>query len=306
MVQSSETLNDLMLAGVTRMAGDAASGPIIEVTSQGHHASFSLFGAHILNWRPAGQRPVLWLSDGSAFDQERAIRGGIPICWPWFAGHPDHPDWMAHGFARVTRWHLDHVRETDRGARLQFSLPIEDWHAPYWPHTSRPTVRYHVSDTLDVELETANADPHDIYIREALHSYFAVSSVAAVRITGLERSPFADKLIVDVNRQHCQAEGLPIVIEAEIDRIYGAIPDAIHLTDDRLARTIIVQQEGASNAIVWNPWIEKSARMGDMGDAGAYAGMVCIETGNVGADEIRLRPGERHRLLTRIAVRTAG
>lgn len=302
MAQSVDELEAMLVPGAMRLTGDAASGPLIDIATQGHHASISLFGAQVLHWRPAGQRPVLWLSDGAQFDQAAAIRGGIPICWPWFAGHPEHPDWMAHGFARKTHWHLDAALAVEAGVELQLSLPIEDWHAPFWPQMSRPQIKIMVSDTLTIELRTTNADPHDIIFSEALHSYFAVSDIEAVGIVGLEGSPFEDNLVVDQTLTSMAPEGGQIAINAEIDRIYWDIGECIELQDSRLGRRIALNHRDAANAVVWNPWIDKSTRMADMGPADAHRGMVCIETGNIGTRAIRLKPSETHTLKTTVSV----
>jgi glucose-6-phosphate 1-epimerase len=302
MAQSWDELSQLMITGATRISGDAESGPIIEIASSGHHASISLFGAQLLNWRPSGHAPVLWLSDGAIFDQQKAIRGGIPICWPWFADNSQQPTWPAHGFARTTTWQLDFAVATPNGINIQLSMPREDWHAPYWLHMSRPVVNISVSDSLDIELTTENIDPHSIEFEEALHTYLAVGKIDAVSILGFEKSPYIDK-ISEIDRN---AESLPehrsINVGREIDRIYRQIPDTVGLHDPSQARTLTLDYHAAENAIVWNPWIEKTKRLDDIGPPNAYRGFVCIETGNVSPDSMELQPGEAHTLRTMIRV----
>ena len=302
MVQAADELNQLIVSESMRISGDIASGPIIEVAHGGHHASISLFGAQVLHWRPAGHAPVLWLSDDAQFDQELPIRGGIPLCWPWFAGHPQHSDWPTHGFARTSRWYLDFATATPEEAILELSLPREDWHASFWPHMSRPVVKFLIGETLSIEFSIENTDPHEIVFTEAMHMYFAVGRIDDASIHGLETVPFVDKTAADSSRQVCDPEQRPLTIEGEVDRVYHDLVGPIDLHDGRLARTVRISYFNAENVIVWNPWIAKSARMGDMGSFDAYRGMVCVETGNVMSNLVRLGAGEIHTLATQIEV----
>jgi D-hexose-6-phosphate mutarotase len=298
MAQSWDELNQLMVSGATRISGDAESGPIIEIASDGHHASISLFGAQLLHWRPKGHAPVLWLSDGAIFNREKPIRGGIPICWPWFANHGTQPAWPAHGFARTTTWQLDFAVATPDGIDVQLSMPREPWHTPYWLHMSRPVVNFSISDTLDIELTTENVDPHGIEFEEALHTYLAVGKIDSVSILGFENSPYIDKVGTLHPNEVCLPEQEPIIIRRETDRIYRQLPDTIELHDQSQARTLELDYHAAENAIVWNPWIEKTKRLDDIGPPNAYRGFVCIETGNVSPDSMELLPGEAHTLTT--------
>lgn len=294
--QRLENIENLLGPGM-RLGGDAASGPIIEIDRDGHRGRISLFGGQVLEWQPAGHKPVLWLSQSAIFDQITAIRGGIPVCWPWFGTHETEADWPSHGFARTTVWPYEGADQTDPHVSY-LALPIREPQTTCWPHASRPNVTYQVGETLSIELVIMNIDPHPIEFSQALHTYFSVGDIEAISISGLENSPHIDKLS---GREEPPANA-PISIFAETDRIYRHLCGPIELRDLTLKRTITIEHDGATNVIVWNPWDEKSARLGDMGPPDAYRGMVCIETGNVAPDALSLEPGETHALKTKISV----
>ena len=296
-LQKREHIENLLGPGM-RLGGDEESGPIIEFDCDGHRGRISLFGGQVLEWQPAGHHPVLWLSEDAVFDGQTPIRGGIPVCWPWFGEHPLHDDFPSHGFARTTRWPYDGVGEAGSW-RNNLALPIWDPATIYWPHASRPHISYRLDAELSIEFDNMNLDPQPIEFSQALHTYFAVGDIETITISGLENCAFIDKLT-----GHAEpASQAPISIAAETDRIYRRPDGPIELRDPILKRTITIEHAGATSAVVWNPWIEKSARLDDIGPADAYRGMVCIETGNVMPDPVRLQPGEAHTLRTRISVR---
>lgn len=296
MAQARPDIEALLSPGI-RVGGDADTGPLIEVDHQGHRAQISLFGGQLLSWQPAGHDPVIWLSPGAVFDQSTPIRGGIPVCWPWFGGHASEADWPSHGFARTAIW--DVTPSEPDPTTVHLNLPGNPSDATYWPHTSRPSLTYRIGDELAIELTLENTDTAPVELSQALHTYFVVGDIAAVSITGLEACPFHDKL----TDRDAPAAQSPITFTAETDRIYRQLTGPIELRDPVLKRTITIAHAGATSVIVWNPWVEKSARLRDMGPPDAYRGMVCIETGNVAPDLLRLDPGETHALQTTISVR---
>lgn len=282
-----------------KVGGDADTGPLIDIDRDGHRGQISVFGGQLLSWQPAGHAPVLWCSPGAIFDQASPIRGGIPVCWPWFGAHATEADWPSHGFARTAAWDVTSSESASSLATASLGLPSKPADATYLPNASRPTITYRIGDELDIELILKNTDTAPIELSQALHTYFAVGDIEAISITGLESCAHHDKL-TDRDEPATQS---PIAFTAETDRIYRQLTGPIRLKDPVIGRTITITHAGATNVIVWNPWVEKSARLGDMGPADAYRGMVCIETGNVAPDLIRLNPGETHSLQTTISVR---
>lgn len=297
MTQSRDDLARRLIPGVT-LSGDTASGPILDIDHAGHRARVSLFGGHIFAWQPVGYDPVLWVSSGTQFNRQRSIRGGTPICWPWFAVHPSHPDWPMHGFVRSTDWHLDQAETRDGAVLITLTPPPAARDDAYFPHPIRPTLAFAIGETLTITLTQANTTEQPIEIGQALHTYFQIGDIAGITITGLEWNAFIDKLEIPKDGGHREPEGAPITVRSEIDRIYRDLAGPITLNDHKLARAIEILHDGATNAVVWNPWIDKTIDLGDMGTPDAYRTMMCIETGNVPPDALVLAPSKTHSLKT--------
>lgn len=291
-------MSDIDLPEGIVVTGNQTSGPILQIETPTCHARLSLRGGQVLAWQPTTNEPVLWLSDGALFEPDKAIRGGIPVCWPWFADHPNEPNKPLHGFARVRDWELSSATVRDGEAHLHLKMPLELQDSKLWPHASRPTLEVITGQALRITLAIDNTDPQPITISQALHSYFAVSDIAQVCITGLEGRYYYDKL---TNTGHHLQDGA-ISFEGEVDRIYRHGDGELLLRDPGLNRTIAVRQAGGESIIIWNPWIDKTRRLGDMGNEDAYRRMVCIETGSVADQALTLAPGQSHRLQTDISV----
>lgn len=283
--------------GVT-ISGTHSTGPILDIDTAACRARVSLRGGQILAWQPAGHQPVLWLSAGARFAPGSSIRGGIPICWPWFADHPTDAAKPSHGFARNRDWLLTSASLVDDGVRLCMRLPATPGDDELWPHSSRPSLEVCAGSSLRLKLDVANVDRHPLTFSQALHSYFSVAEIAQVSIDGLQGASYYDKLTATTHVQPAQA----ITFAGEVDRIYRHSTGIIRLRDPGLRREVAVQQQGGGSIIVWNPWLEKTQRLGDMGDDMAYRTMVCIETGSVAEQAVELNPGESRELITEISV----
>jgi glucose-6-phosphate 1-epimerase len=260
-----------------------------------------LQGAQVTAWQPPGERPVLFTSPNAVFAPGRAIRGGIPIIFPWF-GPNRHAAAPQHGFARTAIWHLDGV-ETAGSESLTLTLSLSDGDvgSQVWPEPFRVTYTVRFAQTLSLRLALQNRATHPIVFEQALHSYLAVSDIAAVGIAGLAGAIYIDK--TKAGRR--ERETAPLVtVGAETDRVYLDTPARCVIEDREWRRRIVIEKNGAASTVVWNPRAEKSAAMADLGDP-AWLGMVCIETGNIADDEVRLAAGGEHRMSTAISVETA-
>ena len=275
--------------------GEGAGGLMsVTLRSEWGESTVSLHGGHVLTYVPSGQKPVLWLSDHSRYEAGKAIRGGIPLIWPWFGPHKNSSDKPNHGFARTHTWHIHSTRIID-GTSPQVRLVMTDDALTHslWPQSFHLEVVVTLADSLKVDLEITNQDQVPFTFTGALHSYFDVSHIENIEIHGLEGSTYIDQLRPEA--QHVQ-EG-PITFSSETDHIYLDTPATCTLIDREYERVIIVEKSGSQSTVVWNPWIDKAARMSDFGDD-EYKRMVCIETANAGTDEITLNPGDRHILST--------
>ncbi|MGE3961422.1 MAG: D-hexose-6-phosphate mutarotase [Dehalococcoidia bacterium] len=251
-------------------------------------AEFFLHGAQVTRWRPSGHDDVLWLSPTTRYEVGRAIRGGIPLCFPWFGPHPTDPSAPAHGLARTRAWDVGSVRRWDDAIEVILATRIADWTCTLGATFGRE---------LAVTLSVTNAGSGAATFEAALHSYFAVDAIDRVAVTGLEASTYVDQAAGDVARA---ASGAPVRFTGEVDRIYDA-PDARVTIED--GRRIIEVEGGASRStVVWNPGPVKAAALADIGEA-EWRRFVCVETASVREGRVRLEPGASASLAVRVAVR---
>ena len=268
---------------------------MVEVANAQAGATIALQGAQVLGWVPLGQQPVIWLSGAARYASGKSIRGGIPLCWPWFGPHPSEADFPAHGFARTSLWEIVDTRALADGAtRIGLRLTHTDASRALWPHAAELECHISVGATLEIDLLTRNTGSAPIKIGQALHTYFAVSDVRQIRIEGLEGCHYLDK--VDGGRRKQQLG--PVTFVAETDRIYLDTAADCLIDDPGLARRIRIHKRGSRSTVVWNPWIEKAARLGDLG-ADGYLHMVCVESANAADDLVTIPPGAEHSLAVR-------
>jgi glucose-6-phosphate 1-epimerase len=273
------------------------------ISRDGVTGELFLQGAQVTAWRPSDGRAVLFTSPNSAFAPGRAIRGGVPIIFPWFGASRRTPTAPQHGFARTATWHLDGV-ETAGGGSLTLTLSLGDGDvgSPFWPERFRAIYTVTFAQTLSLRLAVQNRAMHPIVFEEALHNYFAISDIAEIAISGLARTTYIDK--TDATRRKMQTADL-VTITAETDRVYLDTPGRCVVEDGGWRRRIVVKKNGAASSVVWNPWAEKAAAMADLGDP-AWRGMVCVETGNIADNEVRLAADSEHQMSTAIVVAAAG
>jgi glucose-6-phosphate 1-epimerase len=240
----------------------------------------------------------LWASRHSYFTPGKAIRGGIPVCWPWFASHPADPGKPAHGFARTSQWSVLDSELTSEGAiRLRLGLTDATATRALWPHPFQLELRVTVGAALQVELLIRNPGDTTFTCTDALHSYFSVSDNTNVTITGLESTAYLDKVAGNQRRE----QSGPITISGETDRVYLDTSADCLIIDPGWQRQIRVAKQGSRTTVVWNPWAEKARQMADFG-AEEYRQMVCVETANAADEVITVPAGGEHGLQTTISI----
>jgi glucose-6-phosphate 1-epimerase len=266
--------------------------PVARIRNALASSDIALQGAHVLTWQPVGEEPVIWLSTQARFAPGKSIRGGIPVCWPWFGNHETEPDFPAHGFARTVMWEVASSETLADGAtRITFGLSQTDATRAQWPHACKASYTVTAGRQLTVELQTQNTGDHPFRITEALHTYFDIGDIGNLCITGLSRSVYLDKLeAFKPKRQHGEVE-----IVSEVDRVYVNTDAECVIEDRARQRYIRISKQGGRSTVVWNPWVEKSIQMGDMGENG-YRHMVCVESANANINFVNIVPGETHGL----------
>ncbi|NBC10581.1 MAG: D-hexose-6-phosphate mutarotase [Planctomycetes bacterium] len=259
------------------------------VTAPGGTGEVYLHGGHITAWQPTGYEPVIWMSREAVFAEGKAIRGGVPVCFPWFGPKADDPDAPAHGLVRTQAWQLAHSSADDKTVTLALRTTIDGWAVTL-------TAMFGPSLTMTLAFTNTGASPATA--EAALHTYFAVGDVRQAHISGLEHADYLDK--VEGGKTMNQGEE-SIRFAGETDRVYLNTDAPCDLHDPVLRRRITVGKTGSRATVVWNPWIDKSARLADFGDD-EWGRMCCIETAAVGEYAITLDPGATHELTATINV----
>lgn len=259
----------------------------IEITNDAACGKIAVQGAHLFHFARVGEEPLLWLSKTSDMEHGKHIRGGIPICWPSFG--MSNPELPQHGFARNRMFDLVNIVEIDsRTTQLIMELNDSKKSRKVWEYKFNLEIKITISDTLSIELKTTNLDHQKFNYTQALHTYFNISHIENISISGLEGKPFLDTL---TNKK--QVQDSEIRFNSEVDSVYQEVDKQIVLKDKN--KEIKINNEGSSSVVVWNPWIEKAKRMSGMQDE-AYKEFVCIESANAFEDCVFLESGESHTL----------
>ena len=253
-------------------------------------------GAQVLYYAPTGQPPVVWLSDQAEFRTGSSLRGGIPVCWPWFGQFDRNPeavramlapgaDAPAHGFVRALDWQEDGARVDGDAACLRLRLDLPAGHGG-WNHPAAVARDIRLGDALTLTLSTRNLGPDTLALSQALHTYFAVSDARDVAIEGLDGAAYVDTL----RGWSSQVQEGPLAIRGETDRIYTGLSGPIQIRDPGWRRSIQIHAAGSRSAVVWNPWVDKSLRLSQF-RPDAWRDMLCIETARVWDDVLEIAPG---------------
>ncbi len=264
--------------------------PVASLVNRHGACEVSLYGGHVLGYRPVGHGPALFVSERSFFEPGKPIRGGIPICWPWFGPSPDDTAKPMHGFARITQWGLRTTEYTSDVTELRLSLEDSELTRRLWPYAFELTLRVWLNERLNLELTTENRDTRPFTFTQAFHPYLLVRDILGVTVHGLDGATYTDRLA----RQPGKHEG-PLTIRAETDRLFTPPAPMAALHDAGLKRVLAMTYAGTTKLMVWNPWIDKARAMPDFGDD-EYTRMLCLEPANAEDAAVTLAPGERHAL----------
>lgn len=245
----------------------------------GASAKISPYGAHLLSWIPANGVERLFLSPKAEFRPGVAIRGGVPVIFPQFAGLGPLPK---HGFARTQVWEVAHLTSS----RAVFWLSESDSTRQVWPHRFLAEYTVRLEDTtLEMTLAVTNTDITPFQFTAALHTYLRVKDVRQAAVTGLSGLIYRDSANGEKESREISER---VTFPDEVDRIYLQTPSSLQLVAEN--RTLSIFAEGFPEAVVWNPGPEKSAQLADLEPDG-YLQFVCVEAASV-AVPIRLAPGE--------------
>jgi glucose-6-phosphate 1-epimerase len=273
--------------------------PRAVLTAGGSFAHVYLHGAHVALFQPEGAESVLFVSGSSIFRDGKAIRGGIPVIFPWFGDHKSNSSLPAHGFARNRAWTVTGTECIGDGSvKIRLELRDDEATRALWPHPFNTKLIVTLGKRLELNLEVSNTGKIAFEFEEALHSYFRVGDIRKTSLTGLEDVEYIDK--VDGRRLKKQGD-CSIEIEGETDRIYLDTTSTCVISDSFLKRKIHIEKSGSASTVVWNPWVEKSASLSDFGDD-EWQRMICVETCNVDRNAVTLAPGATHTMRVRFSL----
>jgi glucose-6-phosphate 1-epimerase len=271
--------------------------PKIRVTVPSASAEVCLHGAQITSWQPANAPEVLFLSEQSSWQEGRAIRGGIPVCFPWFRSKADDPAAPAHGLVRTKEWRLESVQIDGESVVVLCSTENDESTHRWWPYAFRLTHKLSIGESLRLELHVTNTGQTSFRFEEALHTYFRVSQAESVRISGLDRVTYLDNL--DGNRRKIQSGDL--ILTGMTDNAYIDVPGPAELIDPPWRRRIRTEKVNSATTIVWNPWQEGANSIADLGND-EWRQFACVEAGNILGSAIALAPGQEHSMQAIIGI----
>ncbi len=295
-----EQLNaEFGIADQLRFIAGKAGLPFVEIQNGKASALISAYAGQVLSFKPAGQsEDLLFLSDKAYYQQGKAIKGGVPICWPWFGPDPEGLGRPAHGFVRNRQWSVLES-ETTATAETKLVLGLQDTPETreIWPQAFALRLEITVGSSLSLALVTRNRGKQAFSITQALHTYFKVGDISRVEVLGLEDKAYLDK----VDDGNIKTQSGAVTIGGEVDRIYTGIAGDLVIDDPSLERRIRIAASGSATAVVWNPWAKISADMGDLEDQD-YQRLLCVETANAAEDIVSVTPAGDHRLQVNYSV----
>lgn len=289
-----DTLNARHALPNLHFRADPSGLVFAEIDSAHATATVCLQGAHLVTWRPKDQPvPVVWVSEAARYAPGKSIRGGVPVCWPWFGPHATESGFPAHGFARTVPWQVTRTEtQADGAIRLALALLQNEQTRAQFAHACRLELILTVGGSLQAELVTTNLDTEPLVIGEALHTYFQIGDIGQARVLGLEGCAYVDK--VEGGARKRQAG--PITFTGETDRVYVDTEARCIIEDPVLERRILIDKTGSRSTVVWTPWQDKADKMGDLGPNEGWHRMLCVESGNALDNVLTIAPGEAHAL----------
>jgi len=292
--------NDFIMAGTRQPPSKGAEdGGLskVRITSPAAVGEMYLHGAHVTSWKPRDGEEVLFVSSQSQWEHGHAIRGGVPICFPWFGDKVGDTSAPAHGFVRAKAWQLEAIVQDGDAVIVSMFTESDETTRKWWPAEFRLVYRATFGLSLSLELVLTNTGTTPLTFEEALHTYHRVGRVEKVRLQGLDTVRYLDK--TDSNREKTQRGD--IVVASETDRVYMGTRHEIELEDPSLHRRTQVTKENSLTTVVWNPWVQKARTLSDFGDD-EWTQMICIETSNVSNFAVDLGPGQQHKMRATVRV----
>ena len=296
-----EQLNrDFSIDGVVTFTKGKGDLPNVSIHSASCTATISLLGGQVLSFTPAGQQQnLMFVSDNAHYQNGKAIKGGAPICWPWFGSHAKDTRLPFHGFVRNRLWQVQSIKQTEQdNINITLVFDATDETRNIWPYEFRLVQVITLSDSLAIELQSHNTGAQSFELTQAIHTYFYVGDIQQTQVIGLDNKSYQDK----VENFAAKTQTGPVRFSGETDRIYQDVSYPLEIHDDALERKIIIESTGSSTAVVWNPWVDIAKTSADLGD-NDYKHFLCVETANAADEVILVESGQCSRLLARYKIK---
>lgn len=298
MLREIEALNaSFGLGNIARVVEGSGGLPKVQIHSAAAKGEIYLHGAQVTAWQPNGCDEVLFLSRQSRWEEGRAIRGGIPVCFPWFRGKADDPKAPAHGFARTRSWTLTAIAQAADAVVITLATESGEDTRRWWPHDVRLELRVAMGRQLGLVFTVTNTGLSTLQFEEALHTYHRVGDVTSVRVEGLDGATFLDNM--DGNRANVQRGD--VAMAGPTDNAYLDTLNRLIVIDPVLQRHIEIQKQNSSTTVVWNPWESGARALADLGDD-EWRQMACVEASNILSNTVTLAAGESHTMQATIMV----
>jgi glucose-6-phosphate 1-epimerase len=289
------------ISDVAQVVAGQGGLAMVRVTAPAASAEIYLHGAQVTSWKPAGGDEVLFLSAESRFEDGKAIRGGIPICFPWFRGKADDAKAPAHGVVRTKEWNLVSVAQAGEDVVVTLTTQSDDVSRRWWPHEFRAVYRVTVGVRLGLEFTVTNMGSTALRFEEALHTYHRVGDAAKIRVAGLDGTAYLDNM--DGNREK-MLHG-DVVMTGQMDNAYLNTRAALEVIDSVLGRRIRTEKKNSITTVVWNPWEAGAKALADLGDD-EWHQMACVEASNILGAAVEVAPGEEHGMMATLSVTAEG
>jgi D-hexose-6-phosphate mutarotase len=299
-MKNSDKLNAEFGSDKIHFYEGAGEFTFVDLENNGAKATLCLYGAQITTFQPAEHKPVIWLSEKSHYKKENSIRGGIPVCWPWFSSHPTDSTLPKHGFARFQNWQVISTSSQELSTTIKLSLSDTKETRKLWDHKFKVNLTVNITDNkLELIISTQNIESTPITIGAALHPYFQVGDIHKTTVQGLAGTTYIDF----ADAQQKIVETKEVEITKTIDRVYLNTTNDCIIKDNANKRQIKISKTGSKTTVIWNPWLEGATNMNDMPDNG-YQTMLCVEPANMLNDVYTLLPNDTHTLSMTISTKT--
>jgi glucose-6-phosphate 1-epimerase len=301
MAQTPSTVEELNnrfgIVGRAQVLADEAGIPKVYITAPHCNGEMHLHGAQVTSWKPASAEEAIFLSRQARWEEGKAIRGGIPICFPWFRGKADGPHAPAHGVVRTKIWTLESIEQSPDGISVSMYTQSDPDTQQWWPADFQLRYRAIFGSELKLELTVSNVGAKPFRFEEALHTYYRVGDVREVRIRGLDGIGYLDN--TDSNKR--KKQNGDVVISSATDNAYMNTKNPLQLIDPVFNRSIQVSKQNSDSTVIWNPWVEGARAFSDLGDD-EWRDMVCVEGSNILENAVELAPSSDHKITVTMTV----